>query len=167
MSLFCDRLKFCLGRPVKSSTRSFNKFADVVGLENVAAKEDARRSCGGNVADHIESVFVRSMTASTQHENWYGTLFHYRVHGGYVPTVIRLNSIRAKLDCHTSVEVQPLRIAWILHILSAGERFNNQRDSNSLTFAGDFGVASDFVHLKLSITGTHDEIGENGIGALP
>src|SRR5208282_168973 len=74
---------------------------------------------------------------------------------------------RTELDCHTCVEVQPLGIAWILHILPTRERFNNQRDSNSFTLAGDFGVASDLLHLELGITGTYDQISENGICAEP
>ena len=84
-----------------------------------------------------------------------------------IPAVIRLNSIRTKLGCHTSVEVQPLGITGILHIFPARKRFNNQWDSNSFTFAGDFGVASNLLHLEFGIAGTDDEIGENGIGAVP
>ena len=35
-------------------------------------------SCRGrNFADHIEGVFVRGMTASTEHQNRYSTFFHH------------------------------------------------------------------------------------------
>src|SRR5580704_5258222 len=161
-----DRLKFCRRRSVKSSPCLLKKCTHVVGLENIAAKENTSCSRGRNVTDHIERVFVRGMTASAKHQDWYGTSFHHRTHGGYIPAVIRLNSIRAQLGCHASVEVQPLGIAWILHILPPCKRFHNQRDSNPLTFAGDFRVARDFLHLELGITRTYNKIGENSVCAV-
>ena len=85
MSSSCDRLKFCRRGSVKRSPRLFRNAAHVVGLENIAAKEDTSRSRSRNVADHIQCMFVRGMTASTEHQNWYGTFFHHRTHGGVSP----------------------------------------------------------------------------------
>ena len=144
----------------------FKKSAHVVGLEHIAAKEDPGCSGGRNISDHVERVFVRRMSASTEHQDWYRTFFHYRAHGCYIPAVIRFNAIRAQFGCHTSVQIQPLGITRILHIFAARERFNNQWNSDSLTFAGDFSVASDLLHLELGITGADDEIGQNSICAM-
>src|SRR5580704_18558835 len=105
MSLFCSRLKFRLRRSVKSSARLFKKSAYIVGLENFAAKENSCCSSGRDLADHIQSLFVRGTTASTQHQDGDGTLFYHRTHGGCVPAVIRFNSIRTKLGSHSSVKV--------------------------------------------------------------
>jgi hypothetical protein len=167
VSSFWDWLKFCRDRSVQGSPRLFEEFADVVGLENIAAKEHTGCACVGNISDHIECVLVGGMTAPTQHQNRNGTLFHHRPHRDLIPAVIRLDGIRAQLGCHAGVEVQPLGIAWIPHILPASERFNNQGDSNSFTLARDFGVARNFLHLKIGITRTDDEIGENRIRPEP
>ena len=78
-------LKFWRHCSVKSSTGLFKKCAYVVGLENVAAKKDTCRSRGRNFADHIERMFVRGMTASTEHQDRYRTFFHHRTHGELYP----------------------------------------------------------------------------------
>src|SRR5208283_1212736 len=76
----CDRLIFCRRLSVKRSACLFKKCAHVVGLENITAKEDASRPRRRNFADHIEGVFVRCMTASTEHQNRYRTFFNHCTH---------------------------------------------------------------------------------------
>src|SRR5579863_7592682 len=74
------RLQFRGWSCVKRSARLFKKSVHVLGLEHIAAKEDASCSGGRHIADHVERVFVRRMTASTEDQDWYRTLFHYRTH---------------------------------------------------------------------------------------
>src|SRR5271163_2718406 len=100
MSSSHDRLNFWGRGSVKSGTSLFQECGHVIGLENIAAKEDARHSRGRNGTDHIECVLVRGMAASTEHQNWYRTFFHHGAHGGYIAAVIRLNHIRTELGCH-------------------------------------------------------------------
>src|SRR5258708_6232188 len=90
------------------------------GLKDVAPEENSRGPrCDGSTYN-FERVGIRSLAASTQHEDGDGTTVNNRAHGFRITAVIGLDRICSQFSCHAGVQVEPLGISGARNALPTG-----------------------------------------------
>src|SRR5260370_21032955 len=106
------------------------------------------------------------MTAAAQHEDGDGTTFDDGPNGNRVAGVVRFYGIGPKFGRHSGVQVQPFRLARILHGLAPSQGLDDQRYADALTFSSNFGGAGDLFALEIGVAGAHYQVGQHGVRAV-